>query len=104
MDFVIAGAMKGGTTALDAYLREHPDIGMADIKEVRFFDNDDYFQRRRPPYALYHSHFLHVRSRKVWGEASPGYMFWQKAPFRLWQYNPDLKLIVILRNTIQRAY
>ena len=104
VNFVIAGAMKCGTTALDAYLRQHPDIGMADIKEVHFFDRDEYFRGRRPPYALYHSHFMHVRSRKLWGEATPRYMFLQSAPARLREYNPAMKMIVILRNPIERAY
>ena len=41
--FIICGAQKGGTTALDQYLRMHPEICMADKKEVHFFDNDKYF-------------------------------------------------------------
>lgn len=104
VDFVIAGAMKSGTTALHSYLRQHPDIGMADIKEVRFFDDDKNFQRRKPSYASYHFHFWDVRSRKVLGESTPMYMYWQKTPGRLWQYNPGLKIIIILRNPLDRAY
>jgi hypothetical protein len=104
VDFVIAGTAKGGTTALDLYLREHPDIGMADRKELRFFDDDKIFEGRRPPYASYHVHFWNVRSRKLWGEATPRYMYWPETPERLWNYNPRMKLIMILRNPIERAY
>ena len=41
--FIICGSQKGGTTALDYYLRLHQDICMAKKKEVHFFDNDKYF-------------------------------------------------------------
>jgi hypothetical protein len=37
VDFIICGTQKGGTSALDAYLREHPEICMADVKEIHFF-------------------------------------------------------------------
>ncbi len=104
VDFVIAGAQKGGTTALDAYLRTHPEIGMADVKEVHFFDNETFFRRQRPPYSKYHSFFIRNWSRKLWGEATPIYMYWREVPERLRQYNPDLKIIMILRNPIDRAY
>ena len=40
--FIICGTQKGGTTALDRYLRLHPEICMANKKEVHFFDSDKY--------------------------------------------------------------
>jgi hypothetical protein len=40
LDFVIGGAQKAGTSTIDAYLRSHPEIGMARIKETHFFDNE----------------------------------------------------------------
>ncbi|MCA0448534.1 MAG: sulfotransferase, partial [Proteobacteria bacterium] len=39
VDFFIAGVQKGGTTALDHYLRDHPAIQMASVKEVHAFDD-----------------------------------------------------------------
>lgn len=106
VDFVIAGAQKGGTSALDAYLREHPDICMADRKEVHFFDNERYFQKARPDYAMYHAHFpaLPDRPGLIRGEATPIYMYWRAAPARIQSYNPAMKLIISLRNPIERAY
>jgi hypothetical protein len=104
VDFIIAGAQKGGTTALDAYLRTHPEIGMADIKEVHFFDEEKYFLKTQPPYSIYHRHFSHAAARKIWGEATPIYMYWLKAPQRIHQYNPRMKLLMVLRNPIERAY
>jgi hypothetical protein len=104
VDFVIAGTQKGGTTALDFYLRQHSEIGMADCKEVHFFDREEYFRDGTPPYSTYHAHFTRNTSCKLLGEATPIYMYWHDAPRRIREYNPDVRIIVILRNPIDRAY
>lgn len=104
VDFVICGTQKGGTSALDSYLREHPEICMANIKEVHFFDNENNFQCDKTDFSRYHSAFDPKPWHKLVGETTPIYMYWFDAPRRIWQYNPDMKLIVILRNPIERAY
>jgi hypothetical protein len=102
VDFVVAGAQKSGTTALDRYLRGHPAVSMARVKEVRFFDDDTLFEGR-PDYALYHSRF-DMLSEGLLGEATPDYLYRPEALSRLHEYNPSLKVICILRNPIDRAY
>ncbi len=104
VDFVIAGTQKAGTTALYEYLKDHDHICMANQKEVHYFDNDNYFERAPDNYDLYHSYFSPFKFHKVLGEATPIYMYWHDAPKRIWQYNNDMKVIVILRNPIERAY
>jgi hypothetical protein len=104
VNFVICGTQKGGTAALDMYLRAHPEICMANEKEVHFFDNEDNFRTDAIDYGSYHSFFSPTPRHKVIGEATPIYMYWRDAPRRIWQYNPDMKLIVLLRNPIDRAY
>lgn len=112
VNFVVCGTQKGGTTALDAYLREHPQICMADkkrvnnflISEVHFFDNESWFNNPNPDYSRYHAGFSPNPSHKLLGETTPIYMYWHDAPRRIWQYNSDMKLIVLLRNPIERAY
>lgn len=104
VNFVIAGTQKGGTSALDAYLREHPEICMADKKEVHFFDTERHFQEENVDYSAYHSFFRPKASQKLLGETTPIYMYWYDAPRRIWQYNPSMKIIIILRNPIDRAY
>lgn len=101
VNFLVAGTQKGGTTALDYYLRTHPDISMAREKEVHFFDNDKNFQGD-VDYSAYHSHFDNQEG--VVGESTPIYMYWLPAAKRIWEYNPDMKIIVVLRNPIDRAY
>lgn len=104
VNFLICGTQKGGTTALDGYLREHPQICMANSKEVHFFDNEDLFRRGDPDYSIYHSNFSPASSHKIIGEATPIYMYWQDSPGRIWRYNSNMRLIVLLRNPIERAY
>ena len=88
---------------MDAYLRQHPDLCMAREKEVHFFDNDPHFSGS-PNYDWYHKHFPECSNRQLAGESTPAYMFWLEAPIRIWQYNPNIKIIFLLRNPIERAY
>lgn len=107
VDFIISGTQKGGTTALDTYLREHSDICMASKKEVHFFDKDVYFTNnlmRKVSHIKYHSYFKPLSNVQLVGEATPIYMYWHDAPKRMWEYNPDMKIILILRSPIERAY
>jgi hypothetical protein len=104
VDFIICGTQKGGTSALDAYLREHPEICMADKKEVHYFDKEKHFSSGKPDYSEYHTFFRPRKSHKILGEATPLYMYWKDVPRRIWEYNSNMKIIVILRNPIERAY
>ena len=102
--FIICGAQKGGTSALAAYLNDHPEICMAKRKEVHFFDVEINFRGGQPDYSVYHAAFNPKSSHKITGEATPNYMYWRRAPKRICDYNPGMKLIVVLRNPIDRAY
>ena len=77
---------------------------MASKKEVHFFDREHLFRSNRPDYSHYHRQFSPHPSHVLIGEATPIYMYWYDAPQRMWEYNPNLKLIVVLRNPIDRAY
>ena len=104
IDFIIAGTQKGGTTALDEYFRTHQSICMAHKKEIHFFDEDRYFEKKSPNYSKYHKYFSPNDYSQVIGEATPIYMYWNKAIERIHVYNPQIKLIIILRNPIDRAF
>ncbi len=103
VDFIVAGAQKGGTTALDFYLRQHPEITMANKKEVHFFDSEEYFTSELTDYSLYHTNF-DIHQDGIIGESTPIYMYWYSAPGRIWQYNPNMKWIMLLRSPIERAF
>jgi len=104
VNFIICGTQKGGTTALDHYMRMHSEVCMAKKKEVHFFDNDKYFLTNSSPYDKYHKFFNPKKDHKVIGESTPIYMFWINAMERIFNYNPNIKLIIILRNPIERAF
>ncbi len=104
IDFVIGGVQRGGTSALDQYLRRHPALCMADCKEPHFFDNEAVFARSQVNLTDYHAHFDWTNPEKIRGEATPSHMYWWPAARRIWHYNCSMKWILILRNPIERAY
>lgn len=106
VSFLVAGVQKGGTTALDSYLRYHPEICMANKKEVHFFDNDNNFQNNRDKskYDLYHESFNSNFENLLLGESTPIYSYWKPAIQRIYNYNKKMKFIILLRNPIERAY
>ena len=53
IDFIVAGAQKSGTTALNRYFRQHQEIGMPNRKELHFFDNEEIFSKKRINYSSY---------------------------------------------------
>lgn len=104
VDFVVAGTQKGGTSALDMYLREHPEICMPRyLKEVHFFDDEAHFARGAG-YGFYHGFFEPHASQRVLGEVTPHYMYWEPVAARIRAYNPVMKFIILLRNPATRAY
>ncbi len=104
IDFAIIGTQKGGTSALDYYLRQHPEIGMASRKETHFFDNEKVFSKSKISYRKLEKEFDFSAENKIYGEATPIYMYWKPAIRRIWEYNKDIKLIIVLRNPIDRAF
>jgi hypothetical protein len=99
-DFLIIGAQKAGTTALYAYLRRHPDITGPSWKEVSFFDR--HYARGE---AWYRGNFPNaLRARGLVGEASPSYLFHPLAPERVAALVPAARLIVLVRNPVDRAF
>lgn len=100
-DFLIIGAQKAGTTSLFDYLERLPTIKGPLAKEIHFFDH----HYDRGP-SWYRRHFpLATRSRSwLTGEASPFYLLHPHAPARVLEVVPDVKLIVLLRHPVARAY
>ena len=115
-NFLLIGAQKAGTTALNYYLKEHPQIYMSPIKEPGFFD----FENQKPNFVgpgdrelydhvptdieSYRQLFQGVSDEIAIGEATTWYLYSSKAPERIKHYIPDVKLIIILRNPVDRAY
>jgi hypothetical protein len=107
--FIIIGGQRCGTTSLFNYLVQHPCIIPAATKEVHYFDlnyskNKGWYLAHFPslPYVMYRE--LRLGSRCLTFEASPYYLFHPAAPKRIANAIPKVKLIVLLRNPVDRAY
>jgi hypothetical protein len=107
-DWLVIGAQKAGTTSLYYYLVEHPDVAPAFAEEVHFFDHHwtdglDWY-RANFPLALRCS-VRRLRGRGcVEGEATPYYLYHPAVPERVRSTVPDARLVVLLRNPVDRAY
>lgn len=107
-DFLILGAAKSGTTSLFYYLSQHPNILTPNRKkEVHYFDVN--YNRG---IDWYRNHFPQSNKRNIGAtgvrnlcfEASPSYMIYPPALERIKKDIPSVKLIVLLRDPIERAY
>jgi hypothetical protein len=108
--YLIIGAQRAGTTSLHRYLVQHPAVkNLLRTKGVHFFDNHygrglAWYSSRFPTKA----YAWWVRRRHgtelVTGEASPYYLFHPQVPHRVAKHLPDARLIVLLRDPVQRAY
>ena len=108
-DFIVLGTQKGGTTSLFRYLVQHPLVIPAERKEVGFFS--DLYDRGLPWYRGQFPRFnKRVRlsiKRRGWirtGEATPYYLFHPLAAERIRAFDADMKMVVMLRDPVERAY
>jgi len=98
-NFILAGAAKSGTSTLYNYLCQHPDIYMSETKEPFFFDFN--YDKGLDYYSTF---FKNYSGEKIIGEATVWYMSWPGVPERIYESLPEVKLLFILRNPIDRAY
>ncbi len=104
VQFLIVGVQKGGTTALDRYLRAHRALCLPFRKECHFFDDDRYFPDGQPVRTgAYHAMFPRGWGR-IPGETTPSYLYCSGAMPRVAAYHPGMKVIVLLRNPVERAF
>lgn len=98
-DFLVIGTEKSGTTSIYNYLIKHPQIAKPLIKEIHFFDRK--FGRG---YDWYRMSFPLKTFRKRVFEVTASYFKTKEAPMRIFKMNGQLKLIVLFRNPLDRAY
>jgi len=98
-DFIGIGAQKAGTTLLYELLARHPQVCLArHRKEVHYFDR--YYERGPEWYA---SLFEHCSGRRA-GEITPAYVYGPQCARRISELVPQVRLLLIIRNPIDRAY
>jgi Sulfotransferase domain len=113
-DFLIIGTHRGGTTSLHGYLDQHPCVArkfprVQNLKGVRYFDENFFrgidWYRSHFPTAAYRSYLRRLHGGPVVsGEASPYYLFHPAAAERASRVVPHAKIIVLLRDPVERAY
>jgi hypothetical protein len=101
-NFFIIGAPKCGTTSLSQYLGGHPNIFVSRVKEPHYFDLDTSRRMKLKP-QTYMSLFANANPNvhRAVGEASTGYLSSNAAVPDILRFNPDAKLIVMLRNPVE---
>lgn len=121
-DFIIAGAMKAGTSTLHHLLNSHPGVFIPD-REIHFFDLDDFFQHpdfflpssrdfrvldfdeNREKYRRWYGRFFEqADDDRTVGEDSTTYLASTVAPERIVAMLPDVKIIIVLRDPVERTY
>ncbi len=131
-NFFVIGAVKAGTTSLYHYLMQHPQVYVSSIKEPNYFstdidtnkfsatfknntftDLDNYFKRKPLEHLQlafvrekeqYLQLFSNVKNEKAIGEFSTSYLYSLNAAQNIFDYNPQAKIIAVLRNPIERAF
>jgi len=107
----IVGVPRSGTTSLYEYLKRHPEVFMSPCKEPHYFARKDIYEfldEISPPKIIsdfkeYISLFKGGKGKKIRGEASAIYFFSKSATREIYELIPDAKIIISLRNPIERA-
>lgn len=103
--FLIAGAQRCGTTSLFRMLAKHPDVKPPAItKGIHYFDTADRYARGPRFFTAHFPVSLGSRSSTITGEASPYYIFHPLAAERIGRELPGVKVIVLVRDPIERAF
>jgi hypothetical protein len=103
LDFLIVGAQKSGSTSLRAFLGEQE-------KDIFILNRELHFWNRKGQYQDgaglngYLENFAEAKPNQIKGEKSPSYLVSKEAPERIHKHFPEVKIIAILRNPIDRAY
>ncbi len=104
----LIGAARAGTTSLYHCLRQHPDIYMCPVKEPQYFSPTPFGPQPRTVYLssdeAYLRLFLGARSERLVGEASTSYLADPESPRLIHSVSPRAKILVILREPVDRAY
>jgi hypothetical protein len=119
VDFFVVGAARCGTTSLYNYLNQHPEIFLPKIKELNHFSEVE--SRERSDYKkpkkdkeyhtkiikspeIYESLFKNAKENQLKGDISPSYLSNSTTAQRIFDHNPEAKIIISLRNPVHRAF
>ena len=102
-NFSIVGVQKSGTSTLAGTLREHPLVCRPPRKEAHFFNNEAY-DWDHPDYESDYTAPRRASIHRLVGDSTPIYLFWPRALERMRDYRPDMALIAIFRDPVERLF
>jgi len=102
INFILIGAQKSGTTSLSSWLAQHQDIYFPKTtKEVLFFSKDEFYEKGENYLDAY---YKECDKEKIVALADMNLMCFPETIDRIKSYNPDVKILALLRNPVERAY
>lgn len=119
IDFFIVGAARCGTTTLYNHLRSQKNIFLPNVKEPNYFSdaeslkkedyklpepNIDYHAKIIKSEEVYNALFFNAKKGQLKGDTSPSYIWDKKTAQKIYKHNPKAKIIISLRNPVDRAY
>lgn len=102
IQFLVVGAQKAGTSSLHRYLSCHPQVYVPQEKETEFFYRNEQFEKGVLWYL--ETYFKNAHPGQVCGEICPQYMFDPVVPARISRFFPKIRLIMLLRDPVDRAF
>jgi hypothetical protein len=111
IDFIGIGAERAGTTWIAENLNKHPQICLSEPKEIYYFNKKNFYASSRTfnknynkKIEWYKQHFVHCSKNSIKGEFCVAYLYDKHSSQKIKETFPNIKLIVSLRNPIERAY
>ncbi|OGD67955.1 hypothetical protein A2811_00925 [Candidatus Campbellbacteria bacterium RIFCSPHIGHO2_01_FULL_34_10] len=102
LDFIGIGVPRSGTTWIHNILKDHPQICMSSTKETNFFNDDNEYNKGISYYQ--EKYYKHCDNNQIRGEFHPGYFNYSNSADRIKNNFPNSKVIICLRNPVDRAY
>ena len=96
--FLVLGVQKGGTTSLQKLLEQHQEVYLPECKEIHYFT-----QHSQKGTEWYTSHYTNAKKGQKRGDITPFYIFHPEAPRRIHNLLPKVKMIVLLRDPVERT-
>jgi hypothetical protein len=97
--WIVVGAQRSSSSSVYKYLVSHPQVGQSVVKEIHYFDNN--YHRG---INWYLGHFPARQGNRITGEATPYYIAHPLALQRIAKDLPEVKILLVLRNPVDRAY
>tara|TARA_B100000963_G_scaffold110976_1_gene96567 strand:+ start:3097 stop:3945 length:849 start_codon:yes stop_codon:yes gene_type:complete len=104
----IVGAPKAGTTSLHYYLSQHTNVSMSSVKEPNYFSSKEvkslFYNSKCIEDSIEYHKLFSSEKKLIRGEASVSYLFYKEVPKRIHEYNPNSKILIMLRKPTERAF